>query len=82
MELNEDACSGLARNAVGGNGCKHGHATTAACFGNAYPSGKLIPVCVREDKVFDEDRNVVTIANWPSNAKLTSGALAAPETEN
>ena len=67
MKPNNDACSGLTRNYAGGHGCKHGHATTAACFGNAYPSGKLIPVCVREDKVFDEKRQAVTIANWPSN---------------
>lgn len=68
MEPNKDACSGLAGNAAGGHGCKHGHSTTAACFGNGYPNGQPIPVCVREDKVFDEDRKAVTIANWPSNA--------------
>jgi hypothetical protein len=67
LQPNKDACSAIARNNAGGHECKHGHATTGACFGNSYPSGNLIPVCVRQDKVYDESRNVVTIANWPSN---------------
>jgi hypothetical protein len=60
----EKACSGLIPNSAGGHHCRHGHATTAACFGNGYPHGVVIPVCVREDKRFDEALQAVTIAPY------------------
>lgn len=56
----EDHCSGLRD----GGGCKHGHAVTQGCFGLGYPNGKVEPVCVRDDKRFDESRNAVTRATW------------------
>jgi len=40
--------------------CKHGHSFTIACVGG----GNQIPVCVKEDKLFDERRKVVTKAPW------------------
>ena len=64
MLVNEKSCSGLVANAAGGNSCKHGHATTAACYGNGYPTGVPVPVCVREDKKFDERTGRVTVAPW------------------
>ena len=64
MQLNEKSCSGLTNNAAGGSNCKHGHATTAACYGNGYPSGDPVPVCVREDKQFDELSGRVSVARW------------------
>jgi len=60
----EDWCSGLISNSAGGHHCRHGHATTQACFGCGYPDGKIIPVCLRDDKRFDPARQAVTIAPW------------------
>lgn len=45
-------------------GCKNGHSVTQGCYGTGYPHGKVVPVCVNENKKFDESRGVVTIANW------------------
>lgn len=56
----EDHCSGLKE----GGGGKHGHDITQGCFGVGYPDGKIEPVCVREGKRFDEERQAVTIARW------------------
>lgn len=64
MRTNENSCSGLIGNSAGGNHCKHGHATTAACYGNVYPTCATIPVCVNEDKKFDERTGTVTVAPW------------------
>jgi hypothetical protein len=61
---NVGLCSGLSPNDSGGHSCKHGHATTAACYGNGYPTGTPVPVCVREDRIFDEEYGRVTIAPW------------------
>lgn len=58
------ACSALVPNAAGGHNCKHGHAYTQHCAGIAYPDGLLLPMCVREDRVFDEKHGVVTIRPW------------------
>ena len=44
--------------------CKHGHATTHGCFGACYSTEEVIPICTREDKRFDEEKQVVTIAPW------------------
>lgn len=61
MEIDEKSCSGLIGNSSGGNHCKHGHATTYGCYGRGrHPA----PVCVREDKRFDEDAKRVTVAPW------------------
>lgn len=60
---NPGACSAVVTR-DGGRFCKHGHAFTYACLGNGYPSGVPIPVCVREDKTFDEARKVITIKPW------------------
>lgn len=64
MQRNTKSCSGLAANLAGGHSCRHGHAITAACYGNGYPAGPPVPVCVREDKQFDNEQKRVTIAPW------------------
>lgn len=56
----KDYCSGLKE----GGGCKHGHDITQACFGVGYPAGDIGPVCIREDKRFDEERQAMTVAPW------------------
>lgn len=38
--------------------CKHGHAFTTACL---FPEHGTPPMCCREDRRFDEARQVVTI---------------------
>jgi hypothetical protein len=64
MEITEKSCSALKKNRESGHSCKNGHATTGACYGNGYPNGVPIPVCVREDKIFDEHKKNITIVNW------------------
>lgn len=62
--IKENFCSGLIDNVANGNHCSYGHATTVACFGNSYPPGKVVPVCVNEDKYFDEKFKVIKICEW------------------
>ncbi len=61
--MNYKACSAI-QSMGGGRKCQHGHPLTAACFGNGYPTGEAVPMCVREDRVFDEVRQVVTLKLW------------------
>jgi len=56
----ENRCSGLKEK----DGCKHGHDVTQGCFGVGYPDGQIIPVCVNENKTFDESRKVVTVRDY------------------
>lgn len=44
--------------------CKHGHRTTGACRGLGYPDGNIVPLCVREDKQFNNVDKVVRVKNW------------------
>ena len=60
LDKTTNKCSGL----KDGGGCRHGHDVTQGCFGIGYPDGKIIPVCVNENKTFDETRNAVTVKNY------------------
>lgn len=64
-------CSGLIENVAGGKHCRHGHATTYACFGLFG-----IPACTREDLVFDEARKIVRISPWPESTspRISNGS--------
>jgi len=64
MKFTEGHCSGLKNNSVGGYNCKYGHATISACFGNSYPNGEVVPVCIMEDRVLNEVNKSVTIKKW------------------
>ena len=56
----ENHCSGLKET----GGCKHGHAVTQGCFGVGYPAGNVEPVCMSEDRIFDEERKIVTVRQY------------------
>ena len=64
MQITTKSCSALHPNADGGQRFAHKHATTAACFGNSYPSGQIVPTCVREDRLYDEDEKRMRITPW------------------
>ena len=69
-----DGCSGIVVN----GGCSHGHAFTMACYGH-----RGTPTCMREDLLFDEERQAVTIETWPitrreiRNAKMAMTKMGA-----
>lgn len=64
MLITAKACSALKPNSAGGHSCCHRHATTAACFGNGYPTGEVVPLCVQEDRLFDEKTQTVHLKRW------------------
>jgi hypothetical protein len=45
--------------------CAHGHAFTTACL---FPEHGRPPMCMREDRRFDEARQVVTMGYYPPRA--------------
>jgi hypothetical protein len=57
--------------------CKHGHAFTTGC---QLPSERNVPACCREDLVFDERRQAVTIVRTDAAARFEEWKkrLAAP----
>jgi hypothetical protein len=50
-----------------GQSCKHGHAFTVGCL---LPSERNVPACCREDLVFDERRQAVTIVRTDAAARF------------
>lgn len=42
--------------------CKHGHATTSPCYGIS--ADVLMPVCVQENRQFDERTQTVRLHHW------------------
>ena len=64
MHKTDKSCSALNSNSHGGFCCSNGHATTLASYGNGYPKGDPMPVCLREDHVFDEETLCLSIKKW------------------
>lgn len=52
-----------------GQSCKHGHAFTVGCL---MPSELYVPVCCRDDLVFNEKRQVVTIVRTDATERFNA----------
>jgi hypothetical protein len=53
--------------AAEGRSCKHGHAFTTGCL---LPSERNVPSCCRDDLVFNEQRQAVTIVRTDAAARF------------
>ena len=58
--MDDDRCSALEGGpALTNCHCAYGHAINVGCL-----QGDTVPNCVREDRVFDEDKLTVTMLRW------------------